>query len=170
MRYPVIYLAVTLSTVFSAASCTNISQGGTGNSICANHSNCGARVSAEAPSNPIGVSGMSGGCKPFEAIAQNSYPPYGAAIRAQPNAQSTQITSYAGNKPISVNGWVYGTAEYPTNPPPWNSNIWFHLTDGTGWVSLAAVRAYPMTQDPNGLNPDGGPPVATSKACEGAVQ
>jgi hypothetical protein len=119
---------------------------------------------------PSGVSGMSGGCAPFEAIAQNRYPPYGAAIRTQPNALSTQITSYVGNKPISVNGWVYGTAEYPTNPPPWNSNIWFHLTDGTGWVSFAAVRAYPMTQDPDGLNPDGGPPVATSKTCEGAVQ
>ena len=28
----------------------------------------------------------------------------------------------------------------------------------------------PMTQDPDGLNPDGGPPVAASTACEGAVQ
>src|SRR4051812_5216246 len=68
---------------------------------------------------PSAVSGMSGGCGPFAAIAQNRYPPYGAAIRVQPNHLSTQVGSYAGNKPISVNGWVYGTAEYPTNPPPW---------------------------------------------------
>jgi hypothetical protein len=116
------------------------------------------------------VAGMSGGCTPFEAIAQNRYPPYGAAIRTQPNALSTQVGSYVGNKPISVNGWVYGTAEYPTNPPPWNSNIWFHLSDGSGWVSFPGVRAYPTTPDPDGLNPNGGPPVATPSSCEGAIQ
>jgi hypothetical protein len=33
-----------------------------------------------------------------------------------------------------------------------------------------AVHAYPMTPDPDGLNPDGGPPVATSKSCEGGIQ
>jgi hypothetical protein len=97
-----------------------------------------------APSSAI--AGMSGGCTTFTAIAQNRYPPYGAAIRTQPNLHSTQVGSYAGNKTISVNGWVHGTADYPTNPPPWNSNIWFHLADGAGWVSYAAVRAYPMTQ------------------------
>jgi len=116
------------------------------------------------------VTGMSGGCAPFSAIAQNRYPPYGTAIRAQPNALSTQLGSFTGNKAISVNGWVYGTAEYPTNPPPWNSNVWFHLTDGAGWVSFAGVRAYPMTPDPDGLNPDGGPPVAIAKDCQGEVQ
>lgn len=119
---------------------------------------------------PSAVVGMSGGCAPFEAIAQNRYPPYGTAIRTQPNALSTKLGSYNGNTAINVNGWVYGTAEYPTNSPPWNSNIWFHLTDGAGWVSYAGVRAYPMTPDPDGLNPDGGPPVATSKSCEGAIQ
>jgi hypothetical protein len=81
-----------------------------------------------------------------------------------------KVGSYASNAVISVNGWVYGTADYPTNPPPWNSNIWFHLTDGAGWVAYPAVRAYPMTPDPDGLNPDGGPPVATSKSCQGEIQ
>lgn len=119
---------------------------------------------------PSPVTGMSGGCPAFQAYAQNRYPPYGAAIRIQPNAASTQVTSYAGNKPISLNGWVYGTAEFPTNPPPWNSNVWFHLADGAGWVSLAGVRAYPVAPDPTGENPDGGPAVATSKACEGELQ
>jgi hypothetical protein len=42
--------------------------------------------------------------------------------------------------------------------------------DGAGWDSFAAVRAYPMMQDPDGLNANGGPPVGTSKACEGAIQ
>ena len=58
---------------------------------------------------------MSGGCAPFEVIAQNRYAPYGAAIRTQPNALSTKVGSY-GNSVISVNGWVGGTADYPTNP------------------------------------------------------
>lgn len=111
-----------------------------------------------------------GWCAPFEAISQNRYPPYGAAIRTQPNALSTKVGSYAGNAVISVNGWVYGTTDYPTNPPPWKSNIWFHLADGAGWVAYPAVRAYPMTPDPDGLNPNGGPPVATSKSCEGEIQ
>lgn len=93
-----------------------------------------------------------GWCAPFEAISQNRYPPYGAAIRTQPNALSTKVGSYAGNAVISVNGWVYGTTDYPTNPPPWKSNIWFHLADGAGWVA------------------NGGPPVATSKSCEGEIQ
>lgn len=125
------------------------------------------RSSAQPPS-PI--AGMTGGCTPFAAYAQNRYPPYGAAIRAQPNDLSTREGSYSGNTVISVNGWVYGTADYPTNPPPWNSNIWFHLTDGSGWVAYPAVRAYPMTPDPTGENPNGGPPVATSKSCEGELQ
>lgn len=106
----------------------------------------------------------------FRSVRQNRYPPYGAAIRAQPNDLSTREGSYSGNTVISVNGWVYGTADYPTNPPPWNSNIWFHLTDGSGWVAYPAVRAYPMTPDPTGENPNGGPPVATSKSCEGELQ
>ena len=116
------------------------------------------------------VAGMTGGCTAYEAIAQNRYPPYGTAIRTQPNALSTKIGSYSGNSVISVNGWVYGTAAYPTNRPPWNSNIWFHLSDGAGWVSFPGVRAYPMTPDPDGLNPNGGPPVATPASCEGGIQ
>jgi hypothetical protein len=116
------------------------------------------------------VAGMSGGCAPFEAIAQNRYPPYGTAIHTQPSNLSTIVGTYAGNVVISVNGWVHGTADDPTKPPPWNSNVWFHLTDGAGWVSYPAVRAYPMSPDPSGLNPDGGPPVATSQSCEGKVQ
>jgi hypothetical protein len=60
-------------------------------------------------------------------------------------------------------------SDYPTNPPPWNSNICFHLSDGTGRVAYPAVGANQMTPDPDGLNPGGDPPVATSKSCEGAI-
>lgn len=119
---------------------------------------------------PSAIAGMSGGCAPFEVIAQHRYPPYGAAIHAQPNPLSTKVGGYVGNAVISVNGWVYGTAEYPTNLPPWNSNIWFHLTDGAGWVAYPDVRAYPTTPDPDGLNANGGPPVTTSKSCEGEIR
>jgi hypothetical protein len=59
----------------------------------------------------------------FRGDRPESLPALRAAIRTQPNALSTKVRSYAGNAVISVNGWVYGTADYPTNRPPWNSNI-----------------------------------------------
>jgi hypothetical protein len=118
---------------------------------------------------PPAVAGMSGGCEPFQVYAQNRWLPIGVAIRAQPNVLLTQIGSYPANMSISVNGWVHGRAAYTTNPPPWNSDIWYHLTDGAGWVSFPGVRAYPTAYDPTGHSPDGGPAVATSATCEGAV-
>jgi len=115
------------------------------------------------------IVGMSGGCAPFQVFAQNRWRPYGAAIREQPNVLSDQIGSFPGNMSISVNGWVNGRVAYTTNTPPWNNAVWFHLTDGVGWVSFAGVRATPVTRDPTGLA-NGGPPAQTSASCEGAVQ
>jgi hypothetical protein len=112
---------------------------------------------------------MSGGCSAFQVFAQNRWAPLGAAIRAQPNVLSTQLGGYPGNMSIAVNGWVYGGVAYPTNTPPWNSNVWFHLADGAGWVSFAGVRATPTSPDPTG-RANGGDPAPTSSACEGGVQ
>jgi TIR domain len=119
---------------------------------------------------PSAVAHFSGGCAPFEALAQNRFSPYGAAIRARPDALSTKVGSYSGNKVISVDGWVHGTAEYVKNPPPWNSNVWFHLTDGSGWVSFPGVRADPTGPDPDAVSPDRGTPVPTLHSCEGTVK
>lgn len=115
------------------------------------------------------IAGMSGDCAAFQVFAQNRWAPYGTAIRSQPNVLSVQVGSYPGNMSIAVNGWVYGRAAYPTNTPPWNSNIWFHLADGAGWVSFPGVRATPTSQDPTGLA-NGGDPAPTPSRCEGAVE
>ncbi len=115
------------------------------------------------------VVGMSGGCTPFQVFAQNRWQPYGTAIRAQPNVLSELVGTDPGNFSLSVNGWVYGRPPYPTNTPPWNSGVWYHLTDGAGWVSFAGVRSTPSSQDPAGLSKYGGNPAPTSRSCEGAL-
>jgi hypothetical protein len=121
------------------------------------------------PANSSAIVGMSGGCPAYQVFAQNRWAPLGTAIREQPNVLSTQVGGYQGNMSIAVNGWVYGRAAYPTNTPPWNSNIWFHLADGAGWVSFPGVRATPTSPDPTGLA-NGGDPAPTPAACEGAVE
>jgi hypothetical protein len=115
------------------------------------------------------VVGMSGGCTPFQVFAQGRWRPVGTAIRATPNVLSAQMGSFPANMSISVNGWVNGRPAYPTNTAPWDSGVWFHLTDGAGWVSFPGIRAIPVKFDPTGLA-TGGPPAPTSANCEGAVQ
>ncbi len=114
--------------------------------------------------------GMSGGCAPFQVFAQNRWAPVGTAIRVAPNVQSEQAGSFPGNMSISVDGWVHGRPAYPTNTAPWNSDVWFHLTDGAGWVSFPGVRATPVGYDPTGLSANGGTPAPSSPSCEGAIQ
>ena len=125
---------------------------------------------SSSASGPAGaVVGMSGGCTPFQVFAQGRWRPLGTAIREAPSVLSTQVGSFPANMSISTNGWVYGRPAYPTNVAPWNSAVWFHLTDGAGWVSFPGVRASPVAFDPTGLA-NGGPPAATSPRCGGAVQ
>jgi hypothetical protein len=115
------------------------------------------------------VIGFVGGCSPYEVFAQNRWLPTGAAIRVAPSVESSQVGSFQGNVSISVNGWVHGRAAYPTNVAPFNSDVWFHLADGAGWVSSGGVRSTPTAFDPTGLA-NGGPPATTAGQCEGAVQ
>jgi hypothetical protein len=125
-------------------------------------------AASSQPGSSSEIAGMSGGCPKFQVFAQNRWAPLGAAIRAQPNVLSPLVSTDPGNMSIAVNGWVYGRAPYPTNTPPWNSNVWFHLADGAGWVSFAGVRATPTSPDPTG-RASGGDPASTSSACEGGV-
>jgi hypothetical protein len=120
--------------------------------------------------NPVGVVGFSGGCEAFRVVAQNRWEPYGARKLASPNPVAEKVGSFAPNEVIAVNGWVHSNVAYPTNPPPWNSNVWFHVADGTGWVAFAAVRELPTTPDPTGTSDDGGPPAPTPEHCRGAVR
>jgi hypothetical protein len=71
---------------------------------------------------------------------------------------------------IAVDEWVHSRPAYPTNSAPWNSDVWFHLADNSGWVSFAGVRATPVKHDPTGEDPDGGTPAPTSGRCEGSVR
>lgn len=122
---------------------------------------------------PVTVSevvGFSGGCEPFRVIAQNRWKPYGTAVRAGLTVSATKIGSFAPNEPIYVDGWARGDVAYQYNSSPWNSNIWFHLADDSGWVSFAGVRELPTTPDPSSLDAYGGPPAPTPKTCRGAAQ
>lgn len=117
----------------------------------------------------MGVIRLQGGCAPFIVYAQNRWLPYGAAIRTAPSVTSKQIASRDPNQAIPVDGWVHSGVAYPTNTPPWNNDVWFHLADGAGWVAFAGVRAQPVPQDPTGLG-DGGPPAALDSGCQGSAQ
>lgn len=101
---------------------------------------------------------------PLSGFAQGRWRPTGTAIREQPNVLSTQVGGFPAKLSISVNGWV--RPAYPTNTAPWNSGVWFHRTDGGGWVSFPGVRAYPVKFDPTGLANGGRPrqPRRTAKA------
>lgn len=112
---------------------------------------------------------FTGGCDVFRVYAQNRYAPLGAAVRAEPDVLSEKLEpSFAGNEVIAVDGWVEtGEPAYPTNPAPWNSDVWFHLANRRGWVNFAAVRAEPTTPDPTGLARDGGAPASTAPDCRG---
>lgn len=125
-----------------------------------------------APTQPgsTSVAQMVGGCGSFEVFAQNRWPPVGATVRASPSVLAPGTYSAVGNQVLSVNGWVHGQAAYPINEPPWNSDVWFHLADGSGWVSFAGVRAAPTSLDPTGTSPNGGNPAPTASNCEGEVK
>lgn len=125
------------------------------------------------PSTESGVKnivGLSGGCVSYYVYGQNRWAPYGAAIRAAPNREARQLGAVAGNKLVYVNGWVQTESAQPSNYPPWNSNIWFHLTDNSGWISYPGTRAVPTPQDPSGQDSNGGTPAPTPAACEGATR
>ena len=117
-----------------------------------------------------GVLGFSGACAPYQIYAQNRWAPYGTAVRTGPDVRLKQISNFDGNHSIAVDGWVHSSIPYPTNSPPWNSDIWFHLADNSGWVSFAGVRGVPTIHDPRGKSAEGGIPAPTPARCQGAVQ
>ena len=120
---------------------------------------------------PDGVRGFVGGCEPFAVYAQNRFAPLGAAFRADPSPTGRKVGSAAGNELVPVNGWVRSRAAYPANSAPWNSDVWFHLADNSGWVSFAGVRADPTVPDETGgFSADGGRPVPVADDCSGAIR
>ena len=116
--------------------------------------------------------GFRGGCEKFRVYAQNRWEPLGTAVREEPDVLSSKIEpSFAPNEVIAVDGWIEtGEAVYPTNTPPWNSDIWFHLANSEGWVSFAGVRGTPTSPDPGGMSGEGGEPAPTTPECKGSYQ
>lgn len=103
-------------------------------------------------------------CSTFTVWAQNRWDPQGASLRAQPDHNSEWLAGFAGNAALTVDGWTHGSQPYPDNPGPFNNDVWYHLADGSGWVSFAAVRGGETSYDPN--SGDGGPPAEIPSECE----
>lgn len=118
----------------------------------------------------IFTTGFVGGCARYTVYAQNRWDPVGAAVRSEPRVEAPKIGGYAPNEIIVVDGWLHAEVAYPTNRPPWNSNIWFHLANQQGYVSYAGVRGTPTAKDPTGQATDGGQPAATPANCEGKIR
>lgn len=119
-----------------------------------------------------------GGCERFHVYAQGrlSSPGYGAALRVDPflsaprgdvDPSTPRIDGFAANTILSVNGWVATEAPYATEPDPWDSDVWFHLTNGMGWVSFAGVRAQASHPGETDGPAGGGQPVEIRPECEG---
>lgn len=116
---------------------------------------------------PRGVANLVGGCDAFTVYAQNRYNPVGTAIRAVPLPTARKVASFAANELVAVDGWVRTQPAYPSNSPPFDSDVWFHLADDSGWVSFAGVRADPTSLDPTGFAEDGGRPAPLAEECSG---
>lgn len=131
----------------------------------------GAAVATFRKEAPDGVASFVGGCAPFTVYAQNRWEPFGASGRATPAPTGTKVRSFSSNELVAVDGWVRTRAPYLANKPPFNSDVWFHLADDSGWVAFAAVRADPTVPDPTGgFSDDGGRPAPMAAECSGSVQ
>jgi hypothetical protein len=119
---------------------------------------------------PRGIASLVGGCDPFTVHAQNRYDPVGTSVRAAPLPTARKVRGYAPNELIAVDGWVRTQPAHGTNRPPFDSDVWFHLADDSGWVSFPGVRADPTQYDPTGLAEDGGRPAPTPEECSGTYR
>lgn len=115
------------------------------------------------------VASFSGGCGGYQIYAQNRWDPVGTAIRSAPDPLAKKLGGFGPNEIVAVDGWVHGKVPYPNNPAPWDSDVWFHLSDGRGWVSYAGVRGAPSEYDPTLHSQDGGIPPPTPSACAGTL-
>jgi hypothetical protein len=130
----------------------------------------GATTSLLRDEAPPGVATLVGGCDPFTVFAQNRWTPLGTAVRDVPTPTAKKIKGFSPNELIGVDGWVRTRAPYPSNTPPWTSDVWFHLSHDSGWVSFAGVRADPTSPDPTGHDADGGRSAPTPDECSGSVR
>ena len=103
-------------------------------------------------------------------FAQNRWDPMGAAVRAAPMPTADTVAGFGSNELVPVDGWVRTRAPYEHNRPPWDSDVWFHVADGSGWVSYAAVRADATVPDPSLQSREGGRPVPLDESCSATLR
>lgn len=120
------------------------------------------------------IASMDGGCDTYRVYAQNRWAPLGTSARVLPASTSYKVGSFGANEVINVDGWVHGAdAPYRPgvsgNPPPFNGDIWFHLADHTGWVSIGGVRGALTSPDETGFSPDPGQTPSFPLSCQGTV-
>ena len=128
-----------------------------------------APTTTAAPTTTMLPSHFHGGCERFVIYGQNNQEPYGSAVRSEPNPGSEKIGSIDPNETVGVDGWVHGgTAPYPDNPKPFDSDIYFHVANlingKEGWVSSPGTRGDVTVHDPTLLD---GIPAPTTPECEG---
>ena len=123
-----------------------------------------AQRSAPPPETTIELT--AGDCSRFAVYAQGRWSPMGTAVRSEPTIAAPQTDSIQPNVIISVDGWIRSDAPYPSNPAPWNENVWFRLTDRWGWVSFAGVRASSTHASGTDGPAGGGSPVELIDECE----
>jgi hypothetical protein len=110
-----------------------------------------------------------GGCEPFNLYAQNQYDPLGTKIWEAPSPTADSHHGFAPNELITVDGWVRTRSPYPSNTPPWDRDVWFHLANDAGWVTFAGVRSDPT--DPSAGNfGKGSSPAPTDPDCAGSYR
>jgi hypothetical protein len=143
---------------------------GSGSSSSGSPDSAASSAGTAGPASDAGssVTPIIGGCQGFQLYAQNRWAPLGAAVRESPSAAARQVAGIPGNGIVYVDGWIHGPVAYPLNSEPWNSDVWFHLADGTGWVSFAGTRGVPTDIDPTG-RADGGIPSPIPPDCEGSI-
>lgn len=110
-----------------------------------------------------------GGCAPFNLHTQNQFDPVGTKIWSAPVPTADSFRGFSPNEVITVDGWVRTRTPYPTNTPPWNSDAWFHLKNGAGWVTFAGVRSTP-TDPSDGNYGAGSSPAPLDPDCQGTYR
>jgi hypothetical protein len=113
--------------------------------------------------------GSHANCDLFRAYAQNQWDPVGAEEHFRPTMSSNVVKRYGPNTVIPVDGWVHGSADFTVLGPPFNSDVWFHVGDGSGWIPAAGLRSAP-TKKPALTSPNGGPAVQSTANCEGSAE
>lgn len=111
-----------------------------------------------------------GGCERFSVYAQNQFEPFGTKIWATPSPTADSYHGFAPNELITVDGWVRTRSPYPSNSAPWDSDAWFHLTNGAGWVTFAGVRSDPTDPSTAGNFGEGSSPAPTDPDCAGSYR